>query len=542
MRKSFVLTGLSLVLSLVFISCTSTGSKNIDPSKAADKLAPLVSLADKPREGVYYSLFVRSFADSNGDGIGDFNGITERLDYLNDGKDETTSDLGITGIWLLPIYPSETYHGYNVDDYYAVNEQYGTMEDFENLVKEAKKRGISIILDMTFNHSSTYTDWFIDSRKKDSPYRDWYRWAEDGDKRYNLDQQIWKHDVWHKTKNGDYYAGIFDGGMPDFNHDNMELRNELKKISKFWLDKGVAGFRYDAAGHVYNAAKLPAGQDSMSNGVAFWKDIISYDRSVNPDCYTVGEVWEPTPVRAAYGAGLYSTFHFDLGTKISDVVKYGDDGNNNLANSWYEDCASYAKSNPDYIDAPFLSNHDQNRIAGQLKLNSEKIKLAAAMYILGEGIPFIYYGEEIGMNGGTNDPDRRTPLMWDADGKDSMQPTWRGTLSSTYNRKTVPVKKQEKDADSILSYYKRLIRVKTAHAALLRGRLKPVNTDTKGISSWAMVSSEETVLVMHNYKNEAITLTVPEDFADYKLIFHSGAVKTENQLVIPPLTSVVLGK
>src|SRR5574344_720964 len=178
MNKKHTLAVLTAVVifSAACISCTSTGnarkSSGTAPSEAsATALSSVVRLAERPREDVYYCIFVRSFADSNGDGIGDFNGITRKLDYLNDGNDLTTDDLGVTGIWLLPIYPSQSYHGYDVDDYYATNPDYGTMDDFEKLVEECKKRGISVILDMTCNHSSIYNQWFIDSRNPADPHR-----------------------------------------------------------------------------------------------------------------------------------------------------------------------------------------------------------------------------------------------------------------------------------------------------------------------------------------------------------------------------------
>lgn len=529
-------------LALLAVACSSTKAEaSFSPEKATASLAPVVREANSPREGVYYSLFVRSFADSNGDGYGDFNGITAKLDYLNDGNDATTTDLGITGIWLLPIYPSQTYHGYNVDDYYDVNPDYGTMADFENMVAECNKRGISVILDMTCNHSSTYTTWFQESRNPESPYRNWYRWISEDDTHFNINQKIWGHKVWNKSTGGYYYAGLFDGGMPDFNLDTQAVRDEFKKIMKFWMDKGVDGFRYDAAGHVYNAAKIPSGENSVEKGVAFWKELIDYDRSVKPDCMTVGEVWEPTSTRAAYIASLYSDFHFDMGTKIFDAVKACNDGNNNLANSLFNDYTRYKEVNADYVDAPFLTNHDQNRTAGILRMDTSMEKLAAGMYILAEGVPFIYYGEEIGMNGGTNDPARRSPFLWAEPGKDKMQCTWEDSLMTTYNRKAVPLKEQIKDSDSVFTCYRRLIRVKTSHPALYKGRLAPVSTGKTEISSWVMECETEKAFVLHNLSTKSVTVKIPEG-CNMPLVFTSyeGTSITDGNITIPARCSVVL--
>jgi glycosidase len=535
-----ILSGCLFAALLLLASCSTTGKQAGEPQPqlAVNQLAPVVRSADTPSEGVYYCIFVRSFADSNGDGIGDFNGITKKLDYLNDGDDLTTGDLGVTGIWLLPIYPSQTYHGYDVDDYYATNPDYGTMEDFQNLVNECRKRGISVILDMTCNHSSIYNQWFIDSRNPDDPHRTWYRWISADDPRYSINQQIWGHKVWNLYK-GYYYAGLFGSNMPDYNLDDPALRQEFKNVMKFWLDKGVAGFRYDAASHVYNSAKTPAGTNSVEKGVAWWKEITSYDRSVRPDAFTVGEVWEPTSTRAQYLAGLGSDFHFDLGTKIVDEIRSENAGNNSFANGLQGEYERYAESNPGYIDAPFLSNHDQNRIAGLLRGQVPQLKLAAAMYIFAEGVPFIYYGEEIGMMGAKPDEQLRTPMMWNKPGKDKLQTTWE---SSRYNKNTLTVAEQVKNPDSLLQFYKRIIRIKTAHPALYEGRFKAVNTGNEFVSSWAMECDTEKAFVLHNLSSNSVTVDLPAGY-NLPIVFttYSGAAITSGgQLTIPPFCSVVL--
>jgi len=532
------------VFALVLAGCASKQSATIDPAKAVYSLAPVARGAQKPAEGVYYCIFVRSFADSNGDGIGDFKGMTAKLDYLNDGNDLTTNDLGVTGLWLMPIFVSQTYHGYNVDDYYNIQPDYGTMADFEEFVTEAGKRGISVILDMTCNHSSTYTDWFVKSRDPASPYRSWYRWANEGDTRYNLGQRIWGHNVWNKTKNG-YYAAIFDSGMPDFNLSNPEVRAEFKKISKYWMDKGVDGFRFDAAGHVFNAAKLAVGEPSQEQGVAWWKELVGYIHTVRPDAYTVGEVWEQSGTRADFMRGLQSTFHFDLGPKIVDAIREGSGGQNNIANSLYGDYQTYAAANPDYIDAPFLTNHDQNRISGMLRGQPDQLKLAASIYILAEGVPFIYYGEEIGLMGAKPDEQIRTPMLWNLPGKDKMQTSW---VESKYNKNTIPVALQVKDPESTLQYYKRLIRAKTEHSALYAGRMRPVFTGESSVVSWSMESANEKAFVMHNLSTAAVTVKIPQegcsaDGKPFPLVFAGYAetvVNPDGTVTIPARGSLVL--
>lgn len=566
-----------IAFTFILLCSTSVFAKKkkaeLNPELAVTKLAPVARTATKPTTGVYYSLFVRSFADGNKDGIGDFKGLTARLDYLNDGDDSTTTDLGITGLWLLPIFDSPSYHGYDVNDYYKINPDYGTMEDFEKFIAEAKKRGIDVILDMTCNHSSAYNDWFIQSKKPESPYRTWYRWITDNDSterggKYNLNQKIWGHNVWNidltnksDPDNYSYYAGVFGSHMPDYNMDTQAVRDEFKKVFKFWLDKGVAGFRFDAAGHIYNSVEVEPGSPTLEKAVAFWQEMNEYILSVKPDAYSVAEVWEPTATRARYMAGMQSNFHFDLGGLITNIINNQEMNDNNnvpddpdtstyngFARSLASEYAMYAANNPNYIDAPFLSNHDQARSAAGLRNKPEKMKLAADMYILAEGIPFIYYGEEIGMKSGSDDPTKRTPLVWKPEGKDKLTPTWCNSGAygnvSVYNKKTVPISVQEKDENSLLTHYKRVIRVKTAHSALYEGRLKPVSTGSAVLESYVMESDSEKAFVVHNISTKRTETVALPDGCDMPLVYaaNAGVEVKDGKLTIPPMTSVVLAK
>ena len=575
---------------MILSSCTLVFAKakkkgEINPAKAVTELAGVERKAALPGEGVYYTLFVRSFADGNGDGIGDFKGLVKKLDYLNDGDDSTTTDLGITGLWLLPVFDSPSYHGYDVTDYYKINPEYGTMEDFELFLSECKKRGISVVVDMTCNHSSSYNEWFLKSKDPKSPYRTWYRWitdldfAENGGP-YNRNQKglagnIWAIDLSNPVLGPDgkplvdkkgqtvmnYYAGLFTTTMPDFNMDEPAVREEFKKVFKFWLDKGVTGFRFDAAGHIYNANEVKPGTETITKAVAFWKEMNAYIASLKPDAYSVAEVWEPTSIRAKYMAGMQSNFHFDLGTLIPQIInnqeindnknlKDDDDKStfNGYARSLESEYNMYRKNNPNYIDAPFLSNHDQPRSAAALRNKPEKIKLAADMYILAEGIPFLYYGEEIGMKSGSDDPSKRTPLVWKPEGKEKLAATWTNSPAyqnaNNYNKKTVPISEQEKDPDSILNHYKRVIRVKTAHPALFRGRLHAVPVDSGVLESYVMECDVEKAFVIHNVSSKRTeTVALPEG-CDMPLVYtaNPGTVVADGKITIPPLTSVVLAQ
>jgi glycosidase len=551
-----------LVCSFVFAGCVST---SIDPVKASEKLAPITRTAQKNSEGVYYCIFVRSFEDSDGDGTGDFNGITEKLDYLNDGDETTTDDLGITGIWLMPIYKSGTYHGYDVEDYYSVNPDYGTMQDFETLVTEAKKRGISVMLDITCNHSSVNNPWFIDSMDPSDPHRDWYRWAQKDDPNCNVNRSIWGHSAWHYYMNGWYYAGLFDSCMPEFNLSNEGVKKEFSKVCKFWIDKGVTGFRFDAASHVFNPAELRSGETSMPASTDWWSYISNEIKTDDSASWCVGECWEGTPLRAEYLKGLDSVFHFDMGTQILNALKAGRSGTNGIAKQLSYVYETYKETNPAYIDAPFLSNHDQARFMTLLnnpdrdkQLN--EMKCAAAIYMTTEGVPFIYYGEEIGMKGSGSDENVRTPFIWNNSVKSkSNWYTKKYGKIDKYNKDIEPLNNQEKDKDSLVEYYKRLIRLKTAYPALYRGRMTPLWTGKTELVSWMMrdtadagvvaasIASGDTAFVIHNVSNKEITTEIPEQAISQlraiDLIFkgNRGVVLNGTSITLPPYSSAVLG-
>jgi glycosidase len=507
-------------------------------SKDTAATASSSTAQQNPQGGVYYSLFVRSFADSDGDGIGDFNGIKQQLDYF--------SDLGIKGLWLLPIYPSPSYHGYDVDDYYDVNPQYGTMEDFEALIEACRQRGISVMLDITFNHSSSNNKWFIASKNPEDPHRAWYHWISenpanemtDSASKYNINANVWGHKLWTKSGNS-YYAGEFHDGMPDFNLDCQELREELKKVLKFWTEKGVSGFRFDAAGHIYDKVKMPADfTDSTKSSADFWKEMLDYLKSINPSTYNVAEVWDNTSVRAQSLAGLDSVFHFDMGDNyILKAVKEHSAGNNNLAHVLENDFVAYRKYNPGFIDAPFLTNHDQPRIAGNLKGDVASLKLAAGMYLLSQGVPFVYYGEEIGMMSGTKDETKRTPLLWG--NGDRYETTWAAEADCVYNTNTVSVKDQLKDKNSLLNYYRKLINFRNATPAF-DGKLSAFDFGTGAFSSWIMENGDEKVLVVHNVSLENQELSLPDGYSASP-IFQGSPVKNsgDKKVSIPPQTTVV---
>lgn len=401
---------------------------------------------------VFYELFVRSFYDSDGDGIGDFNGIIEKLDYLNDGNPDTDTDLGITGIWLMPINPSPSYHGYNVTDYRAINPDYGTMQDFKNFLNEAHARGIRVIIDYVMNHTSDQHPWFQKSASGDTNYRDFYRWSSTKPDYLGP----WGQEVWHQ-RNGAYYYGVFWGGMPDLNYENPSVRDSMFAISDYWIkDIGVDGFRQDAVLYIDEDS------DTLKNTpetFQFWHDFNSNLKAANPDAFAVGEAWDATEIALKYisNGRLDYAFEFDLAQSIINGIKNED------ASPILSQMQKVYDNYPFLQYGTFLTNHDQDRIMTNLGNNNNdlenvtnKAKLAASLYLTLPGVPYLYYGEEVGMLGQKPDEDIRLPMQWsdEANAGFTTGNPWREPNS---NFADFNVEKMESDKNSLLNLYKDLI-------------------------------------------------------------------------------------
>ncbi|MEG6614567.1 alpha-amylase family glycosyl hydrolase [Pseudoclostridium thermosuccinogenes] len=500
--------------------------------------------------GIYYEIFVRSFADSDGDGIGDFKGLTRQLDYLKD--DSSDEDLNVDGIWLMPVNASPSYHKYDVTDYYSIDPEYGTMEDFEHFLAEAHKRGLKVIMDLVINHTSSQHPWFIESCKpEDNPYRDYYRWAKTDQEGYNLKgKSPWGSNTWHK-KGDSYYYGIFWDQMPDLNYDNPKVRQEIKNIAKFWLEKGVDGFRLDAALHIYGAHENPVGTDYQKKNLQWWKEFGAYVEEVNPKAYLVGEVWDKTSVVAPYYQGLDSLFNFDVGEGIIKAVNSGTGAavsSKGFARWLEEKYADFTKVERNFLDAPFLTNHDQNRSMNQLGKDVGKAKLAAGIYLTLPGNPFIYYGEEIGMLGTKPDERIREPFVWSKE-REAPQTYWEANLQNT---DTVPVKEQQEDPNSLLNCYKQLIALRQSSKALKMGDFKALDSGSSRVIAYSRNydmdgKDKESVMVLHNLSSEFETFElIGEDFKDLKVIFETpGPEKStinQSAISLAPRTTLVLQK
>lgn len=442
-------------------------------------------------QSVFYEMFVRSYYDSNGNGIGDFNGITAKLNYLNDGDSTTNLDLGVKAIWLMPINASPSYHGYDVTDYKAVNPQYGTAAEFKNMVKEAHKRGIKIVIDFVINHTSSQHPWFVKSVANDPFYRDFYRWSAT---KPNY-KGPWGQDVWYSKNNSNYYA-LFWSEMPDLNYTYQPVKDSIFSAAKFWLDSmDIDGFRLDAAMYLYeNGSNLMNQPETFQ----FWSDFNTFIKSIKPSVMTVGEVWTNTSTVKQYNNKLDYCFEFDLAGSILSAVK-----SSNVGAIRQE--AQYAYDNLLNNEfGTFLTNHDQNRVYDELSGNDGKMKAAASIYLSLPGIPYIYYGEEIGLRGSKPDENIRTPMQWNGNtyaGFSTSNP-WQSVNSNypSYNVATMSV-----DTHSLLNHYKKLIAIRNANDAMKLGTYQNILTGDTSVYAFTRQSGNQKILVMVNTSSRSIS-------------------------------------
>lgn len=514
---------------LTFTGCTAgDGSSQPDthPSSSdasavssGTKEKPAYALRDKgdmeQKRGVYYEIFVRSFADSDGDGIGDFNGVTAKLDYLK--------ELGIDGIWLMPINESDSYHGYDVTDYYAVNSDYGTEDDFKNMLEEAHKRGIKVIMDFVINHTSSSHPWFKASRDADSKYRDYYTWAAEGDPDYDSsDRSPWGSQEWHKSGGG-YYFGMFSSGMPDLNYSNGDVRREVKAAAKKWLEFGVDGFRLDAAMHIFGDNENKHIESQLEENLKWWNEFAIACEEVNPDVYLVGEAWQGNEALAEYAQPFDSKFDFAFEETLMQAVKSEStihSTSKSLAGFLEDVQQQHYAADENYIDGVFGTNHDQNRIMSQT-FSEEQARLVANIYLTLDGNPYIYYGEEIGMQGEKPDERIREPFKWTTDAS-GMDTDWEDMLS---NEKTAALSEQLEDEGSMYHYYKKLIAVRKNSEALSKGKFHAIDAGSDDVMAYSRVSDSQTVYAVHNFTDDTVTVKL-SDVKGGKVIF-AGSGKGE---------------
>lgn len=528
-RKNFVLL---LVLAFIAGSLSACGSKDDWRSKE------VTVIDDNYR--TWYEIFVYSFCDSDGDQMGDLQGVISKLDYI--------ADMGFNGIWLMPIMPAASYHKYDVKDYLEIDPEYGTMEDFEELAAECDKRGIKLIIDLVLNHTSSEHFWFTEAcdyleslgadeepSAEDCPYYEYYNFVKGNP----------NSDVWYQVGSSDYYyEGMFWSGMPDVNFESQGLRREFEAVMDFWLEKGAGGFRLDAVKEFYSGAT------SKNVEVLTW--VNDYVKAADPDAYMVGEAWEGLGTYAQYYAsGIDSFFDFEFAGPTGVVTKtLTFSGETNSAQAYAKALSRVQNAIREYredaIDAPFFVNHDMARAAGYMQYDERKVKMAAPLNILMSGSAFVYYGEEIGMTGSGKDENKRAPMYWSADA--SAEGMTRGPLDmEPQENQFACAEEQMKAEDSIYSFYKDTILLRNQNPEIARGtvaRLEEV--EDQDIAAISKTYNGKTIYLLYNISEtdeKQVTMSAEQygelDIAGY-LSVDGGAVTMKDGVVTMPSYSVAV--
>ncbi len=487
---------------------------------------------------IFYEIFVGSFSDSNGDGIGDLRGIINRMDYINDGDPDSGLSLGAEGLWLTPIFKSTSYHKYNVDDYYQIDPEFGTEDDLKELLEVCHERNVKVILDLVLNHSGYYNPWFTafaeahKAGNTDDPYYDFYTYIG------LSDTAPAGRAFAALAGTGIKYECNFSGDMPELNYDNPAVRQAVLDVAKYYLDLGVDGFRFDAAKYVYYG--------EQDKNAEFWKWYMDELRAYKPGIYAVAEVWDSDAITDQYYPAL-NCFNFTLSQTsglIADCAKAG--RVTTLTNYVDKYLHNIAGLNPDATIVTFITNHDCDRAAGFLSTEKFTMQLAANIYILGPGSPFIYYGEELGMKGsrgGSNtDANRRLAMLW-GDGDTVKDPV--GSTYETSAQTHETAMRQRADAESLYSYYKRLIMIRKANPEIARGEYKALAFTGTNVGGFTSTLDGKTVAVIHNtttspYTVDLSTLTDVDFTIVAAYIGQGDATLNGTELTIAAKTSCVL--
>ena len=493
-----------LLVSQVLVACVHSSVKPGDPDaiegqSRAGRVSPESEgisriAASWYGNAVMYEIMVRSFADSNGDGIGDLRGLIDRLDYLNTGDPRTTTDLKVDAIWLMPIFESPSYHGYDTTNYLKIDPAYGTMEDFHELVDQAHARGIRILLDLVLNHTSNQHPWFQRSaHEPEGEYGRWYVWRADG--------PAWTRPwgggpVWHKWGSR-YYYGLFWEGMPDLNYDHPAVGEEMMRIGAHWLREGADGYRLDAIRYLYENGKGKQADQPRTH--AWLKRFSARMHEEKEDAVLIGEVWSKAEDIVAYhgrGDELDLAFGFPESAGILESIQTAS------ARPLADALLTVKKLYPEpRFSAPFLTNHDMPRLATLLDRDPARIRLAAVTLLSLPGTPFVYQGEEIGLFNGSRpgDEGKRTPMQWTSGPQAGFTnaPTPWNTLSGEQD--TISVAAQQGRPDSLLTWYQTLIRLRKASPALRRGGLFDIQYDADEPARLGFVRVAEGELMLADF-------------------------------------------
>lgn len=503
-------------------------------------------------QGPAYQVLVYSFADSDGDGRGDLRGLTHRLDALQ--------ALGVTALWLSPLHPSSSYHGYDVLDYRAVNPALGTLADFDALVAEAHRRGIHVLMDMVFNHTSNKHPWFTE-------HPDWYRIKKAG-----VQYGSSTSGSWYTKADGTRYWSSFWEGMPDLDLENPDVVAQEKGILKFWLDRGVDGFRFDAAKEVFNTGKVPQGFPVVARSKAFWNDLRDYARSVNPAVYFIGEVYSLSQLEVgAYAQAFDGLFDF-LGAQA--LMTLPESGMNSKLAATLEANQKVFRKVAGFVPSPFLANHDQDRAMSQTLAKFDapgaegwgprlddveaitqaktqalaRAKDQAFVALTLPGLPYIEYGEELGLAGRrykNDDIARRDAFPWGDDDPSGDTPTWTkdsGMLEPHQNEAVPSYADQVADPDSLLNWYRTLGTLRPGHPALqgLNYAVCPwAGSNDGSLVSYVREGGGEKLLATVNLGWSPTTLAVPAGVNLSPVVSLGPAPKAGDTVTLAPGQAVL---
>ena len=529
---------------------------------------------------VVYQIYPRSFKDSNGDGIGDINGIREKLDYLK--------ELGIDVIWLSPVYKSPNDdNGYDISDYYDIMDEFGTMEDMDNLLKEANERGIKILMDLVVNHTSDEHKWFIEAKKsKDNEYRDYYIWRDsvDGNEPNDLGSTFsgsaWQYD----ETTGQYYLHLFSKKQPDLNWENGKVRNEVYKMMNFWVDKGIGGFRMDVIDLI---GKVP---DEMitGNGPKLHEYLQEMNKAAleGKDLLTVGETWGATPDVAKLYSNperkeLSMVFQFEHigldqieGKEKWDVKSLELLDLKKVLSKWQTELEGQG------WNSLFWNNHDLPRIVSRWgndkEYRIESAKMLATLLHGMKGTPYIYQGEELGMTNVRFDDindyndieslnmykDRlskgyshneimesiyakgrdnaRTPIQWD-DSENAGFTTGTPWLAVNKNYDKINAKQCLQDENSIFNHYKKLIDIRKNNDTIIYGDYKLLCEDDENIFAYVRELNGDKILVVCNFYDKDVEFKFEGDFNYSKVLLsnYNDSSKMIEKLKLRPYEAVM---
>lgn len=545
------------------------------------------------KEAVVYQIYPRSFMDSNGDGIGDINGITSRLDYLK--------ELGVDVLWLSPVYQSPNDdNGYDISDYQAIMEEFGTMEDFDRMLEGIHARGMKLVMDLVVNHTSDEHPWFVESRKsKDNPYRDYYIWREGKDgKEPNNWGSCFSGSAWEYDKTTDmYYLHLFSKKQPDLNWDNPKVRDEVFQMMNWWCEKGIDGFRMDVISLISKKPGLPDGYQAPGalygdSGCANGPHVHEYLQEMNQkvlshyDLMTVGEcagvtIEEAKKYANADGRELSMVFQFEHVEANGPMGKWTDErvqlkDFKTTMSKWQTELEGKA------WNSLFLGNHDQARSVSRFGNDAPEYRAVSAKMLVTclhmmQGTPYVYQGEELGMTncpfptledlrdiesinafhelteaGKVNPEDMmryirlrgrdnaRTPMQWD-DSANAGFTTGTPWIMVNPNYTEINAKAEMEDPDSVFRYYQKIIGLRKKEKVMVYGTYQLLDPDNEKLYVYTRTLDNEKLLVICNFTEEEETYSVPEEFSKGEVLISSyHREKAEKEIMLKPYEALVL--